>query len=194
MRNAGVIKRCVMISGLLISGMPTFGAAKLDKDTCDQLRGEKVTFVQSGILADFEKGAAWGKTNLSADRLREVEHFILLDEQLKFGCREAVLTQDAKAAGEAAVKLELNPDADPTAPEPDPAQAAGAGSDAAAGADSGRSLADDATAATKPVKRQKPAAAAKPKSKPKDAYVPPPGTESVLEAPADAPESGPKAQ
>ena len=193
MRNSGVIKRCVIISGLLIWGMPSFGAAKLDKDTCDQLRTEKVTFVQSGILADFEKGAAWGKSNLNADRLREVEHFILLDEQLKFGCREAVLTQDAKAAGEAAVKLELNPDADPTAPAPEPGQETQPDSAAAAGANAARSLVDDAAAAPKVQRRVKPAAA-KPKPKAKDAYVPPPGTESVLEAPADAPESAPKAQ
>ena len=118
--------------------------------------------------------------------MREVEHFILLDEQLKFGCREAVLTQDAKAAGEAAVKLELNPDADPTAPEPDPTQAAEPGAEVT------NTPAEATTEAVKARPRAKPAA--KPKSKPKDAYVPPPGTESVPEAPAEASESDPKAQ
>ncbi len=192
MREFDGIKQYMIFAGLLVWCGPALALPKLDKDTCDQLRTEKITFVQSGILADFEKGAEWGKGNLSVDRLREVEHFILLDEQLKFGCREAVLTLDAKAAGEAAQKLELNPDADPTAPETTPeAAAAPPAAATAAGVDPSRSLADDATAVTKPVKRPKPAAA---KPKPKDAYTPPPGTGTVLETPAGAIEAAPKAQ
>ena len=97
-------------------------SAKIDKDTCEQLKAEQAKFVQTGIMADIEKGAAWGKANLSAERLREVEHFIMLDEQLKFGCRVVTLTEDAKNAKEAARRLELNPNMDPTAPPEPPAK------------------------------------------------------------------------
>ena len=182
MREFEVIKRCAVLLGIVLWAAPAMALPKLDKDTCDQLRTEKITFVQSGILADFEKGADWGKSNLSADKLREVEHFILLDEQLKFGCREAILTLDAKAAGEAAQKLELNPDADPTAPEITPEAAA---SEAAAA---------PADAAALPALAPKPHKRAKPAAKPKDAYTPPPGTGTVLETPAGATEAAPKAQ
>lgn len=101
-------------------------APRIDKDTCDQLKAEQTKFVETGILADIEKGAEWGKANLSTERLREVEHFILLDEQLKFGCRQVTLTIDAMRAGEAARRLELNPNADPTAPVDPPAVSGGA--------------------------------------------------------------------
>ncbi len=164
-----VIKRYVFVLSVLAWSAPAYAAAKLDKETCDQLRAEKVTFAQSGILGDFEKGADWGKANLSADRLREVEHFILLDEQLKFGCREAILTLDAKAAADAAQKIELNPDADPTAPDV-PEAATPAGSDSAAAAP---------VTAPKTHQRVKPA----PKPKAKDAYAPPPGTGTTLDEP-----------
>lgn len=91
------------------------GEPKLDKETCEQLRGEQATFAKSGIAADFERGAPWAKANLSPERLREIEHYIMLDEQLKFGCRQATISIDAMRAGEAARLLELNPTADPTA-------------------------------------------------------------------------------
>lgn len=97
-------------------------SAKIDKDTCEQLKAEQAKFVQTGIMADIEKGSEWGQANLSAERLREVEHFIMLDEQLKFGCRVVTLTEDAKNAKEAARRLELNPNADPTAPPEPPAK------------------------------------------------------------------------
>jgi len=97
-------------------------SAKIDKDTCEQLKAEQAKFVQTGIMADIQKGAEWGKANLSAERLREVEHFIMLDEQLKFGCRVVTLTEDAKNAKEAARRLELDPNEDPTAPPEPPAK------------------------------------------------------------------------
>lgn len=143
-------------------------APKIDKETCDQLKGEQAKFMESGIVADLQKGPEWGKANLPPDRLREIEHFILLDEQLKFGCRQVTLTGDILRAGEAANKIEANPN-----PAADPAAAAGdsQGSEGAA------------TTAPAQAKPQKPAAKpAKPKaeksaeapSKPKaaDAYQP----------------------
>ena len=89
---------------------------KLDSDTCAQLRAEETKFRQSGILNDMGKGPQWAKANLSAERLREVQHYIDLDEQVQFGCRDARLSIDAAKASEAAARIEINSDADPTVP------------------------------------------------------------------------------
>ncbi|HVX34926.1 MAG TPA: hypothetical protein VHC71_01750 [Hyphomicrobium sp.] len=89
---------------------------KLDSDTCAQLRVEETKFRQAGILSDMSKGPAWAKANLSADRLREVQRYIALDEQVRFGCRDAKLSLDAAKASEAAARIEVNSDADPTVP------------------------------------------------------------------------------
>ncbi len=90
--------------------------AKLDSDTCVQLRAEEKKFRQSGILNDMSKGPEWAKANLSAARLREVQHYIELDEQVQFGCRDARLSVDALKASAAAERIEINSDADPTIP------------------------------------------------------------------------------
>lgn len=90
--------------------------AKLDRDACAQLRAEEKKFRQAGILSDMSKGADWAKANLSAERLREVQHYIELDEQVQFGCRDARLSVDAQKASEAAARIEINSDADPTIP------------------------------------------------------------------------------
>ncbi|WP_045836484.1 hypothetical protein [Hyphomicrobium sp. 99] len=89
---------------------------KVDPDTCSTLRLEQIKFRASGILDDMSKGPQWAKSNLPAERLREIEHYIQLDEQVKFGCRDAKLSPEAERASEAAARLELNSDADPTAP------------------------------------------------------------------------------
>jgi hypothetical protein len=87
--------------------------AKLDADTCNQLRLEELAFKQSGVTGDFERGAEWAKANLAPERLREVERYIALDEQVKFGCRDAKLTLDALRAADEARKIDLGiePDA-----------------------------------------------------------------------------------
>jgi hypothetical protein len=89
--------------------------AKIDADTCTTLRLEQIKFRQSGILDDINKGANWAKANLTADRLRDIEHYLQLDEQVKFGCRDAKLSAEAQRASEAAARIEMNSDADPTA-------------------------------------------------------------------------------
>ncbi len=89
---------------------------KIDTETCNSLRLEQIKFRQSGILDDMSKGAEWAKANLSADRLREIEHYLQLNEQVSFGCRDAKLSPEAERASEAAARIEINSDADPTAP------------------------------------------------------------------------------
>jgi hypothetical protein len=105
---------CAVISLVPLSAAAT--QAKLDADACAALRLEEIKFRQSGIVADMSKGAAWGKANLSSDRLRDIERYLQLDEQVQFGCRDAKITAEAKRASEAAERIELNSDADPTLP------------------------------------------------------------------------------
>ncbi len=191
-----VAKICGVACALVFVALPLRAAPKLDKETCAQLKSEQATFIQSGILVDVQRGPAWAKSNLAAERIREIELFITLDEQIKFGCREVTLTGDAIRAGEAAQRLELNPNADPTAPPPAPANDGEEGG-AAATTESGDAAATAAAPSAKPVlkpkseRRSQPAA--KPstvKSKADDAYTPPTGTESMLEAPAAPADSG----
>lgn len=89
---------------------------KLDKGTCTQLRLEQTKSLKSGIANDISKGPEWAKTNLSADRVREIARYIKLDEEVRFGCRDAKLSADAEKASKAAARIELNSDADPIAP------------------------------------------------------------------------------
>lgn len=108
---------------LSCGGIAYATSPKIDDDTCTQLRAEQAKFQQSGILNDINKGAEWAKGNLSPDRLREIQHYMDLDEQVKFGCRDAKLSPDAQKAREAAGRIEINSDADPTAPAAGPAGA-----------------------------------------------------------------------
>lgn len=172
--------------------------ARLDDETCNQLRLEQIKFKQLGVVSDIEKGGTWGKANLSAERLREIEQYIQLDEQVKFGCRDAKLTLDGARASEAARRLELNPDLDPTAPLPASADPAAASPSANGSSDDGASgVKSGVKRETKPVVRSdrpvKPAAKPKPAAaKPRppkadDAYAAPAGAESVLVPPKGTP-------
>ncbi|MBX9683421.1 MAG: hypothetical protein K2X41_06490 [Hyphomicrobium sp.] len=90
--------------------------ARLGSATCEGLRSERQRFTQTGIIAELQRGPEWAKANLSPDRLLQIEAYIRIDEDLKFGCRDAVLSPQAVLARDAAKRLELNPNVDPTAP------------------------------------------------------------------------------
>ncbi len=148
----------VLLAGVWVIAAPSMaGQAKHDKDTCVQFHTEQAKFIESGILADLARGADWGKANLSAERLREVELYITLDEQIKFACREATLTPEMEHVEEIAKRLELNPNADPFAPLPPPETKP---ADAPA-SEVGASDANPAAKASK--KKPQPATQAKPK-------------------------------
>ena len=181
-----------MLFAAVLAAGPSLAAAKLDKDTCTQLRAEQAGFVQAGLLTDIQRGPEWGKTNLGADRLRDVEHFFQLDEQLKFACREVTLTPEAMRAGEEALRIEANPDADPNAPAPAP-DAAKAESIAAPDAGTG-DAGQAARPAAKPRVRHRAERHTKPKPAEADAYTPQPGSESTLQAPAATEQPAVKAQ
>lgn len=176
---------CGLLAAPLLAVPAAAAAAKLDKETCQQFKTDQVKFIQSGILADLQRGPEWGKANLSADRLREIELFIQLDEQIKFACREATLTPNLVKVEEIAKRLEMNPNIDPFAPLPD-GEAAPAKKPAAAGG--GQNAQPDLLKQKSGVLKQlggtepsKPKPQAKPKPKPQakkppvdDAYTGPP--------------------
>jgi hypothetical protein len=89
---------------------------KLDDATCAKLRVEQTASLKTGILSDLNKGPEWAKSNLSPDRIRDIKHYIQLDEEVRFGCRDAKLSAAAEKASEAAARIEINSDADPLAP------------------------------------------------------------------------------
>ncbi len=159
--------------------------AKIDADTCSSLRLEQIKFRQSGILDDLSKGADWAKANLPAARLREIEHYMQLDEQVKFGCRDAKLSPEAQRASEAAARIELNSDADPTAPVAKDPPKPGAADKSA----------DKKPAPKKAAKKAKPsdnkaAKAAKSDQSSNDAYVAPPVVQSKSQSTETSGEGG----
>lgn len=165
------LQSLVLAAGLAMPA--SAGQPKLDAETCKQLHVEQATFIQSGILADLQRGADWGKSNLSASRLREIEQYILLDEQIKFACREATLTPEMEKASEVAKRLEIDPNSDPLAPLPDPAVQDPAKADA--GDD------DQGTPGSDAVVKKKPAAKPKPVAKQIEKQI-----EKKAEKPADS--------
>lgn len=143
----------VIAASFLVIGMQSAanaGKPKLDPDTCSQLHVEQAKFIKDGIMQDLDRGADWGKTNLSAGRLREIQQYLLLEEQIKFGCREEVMTPEMLKAAEIAKRIELNSDADPFAPAKKPTAAKPA-----------KPAASSKPAPAKPVAKDKPAAAPK---------------------------------
>ena len=98
------------LAAVLVAASPlAVRATPLAKDACDQLSAEKARLVGSGVADRMSKGASWGKANLAEEKLREIERYIEVEEQLSFRC------------GLAKVKLAPeppDPDAVPAAPAP----------------------------------------------------------------------------
>ena len=151
----------------------------LPKEDCDRLKGEHAKLEAAGAKDNFAKGASWGRANLGGDRLKQVERYIYLEEQLMFRCGVAsarivlpFAEEDAPpvAPDEAKVDGAGAPAATPKAkPKPKPKvvvmppetpQAPGAAKDAAPAK----------TPATQPAVAKP---APKPKPKVDDAYRPP---------------------
>lgn len=166
------VSRCFAVFLLTVFVPSAFAhatEAKIDAKSCEQLRVKRVQLRKSDIFDSVMKGPAWAKANLNPAQLREVEAYIQLDEQLKFGCREAKPSPIAEKASEAAARIEVNSDADPTVPvAADPAKPAASKKKTAAKkpAKSKKSKRDDLKAGSgdpvKPVAVPKPHAEAEP--------------------------------
>lgn len=62
------------------------GAEPLPKETCDLLKGEQDTLANGGIKDEMAKGPEWARNNLKAERLKAIERYIDIGEQLSFRC------------------------------------------------------------------------------------------------------------
>lgn len=65
-------------------------AAPLDPPACAALDKERGELIAAGLKADMEKGPAWAKANLAAERLAKIQRLIAIEEQLSFRCDKLV--------------------------------------------------------------------------------------------------------
>ncbi|MEO1206233.1 MAG: hypothetical protein AAFV45_07865 [Pseudomonadota bacterium] len=71
-------------------------------DTCRAQEAERAELHGTGIVADMDKGPAWAKANLPAQRLSQILRYIHLDEQVKFRCGDVFAEVSVIEAEEAA--------------------------------------------------------------------------------------------
>lgn len=100
-------------------------AAPLPKEACETLRTERGALEGQGARSDMAKGAAWAKTNLSAERMRTIQRLIELDEQVLFRC------DGARAAAAAQAEADRDDDAPKKASTPKATPNSGAAKPAA---------------------------------------------------------------
>lgn len=187
---------------------PPASAASLGKEECDKLHAEQAELTATGVRAQFDRGAEWGKANLPPDQLPRVQRFIALEEQLSFRCGLAKLRATLPVAEEGG-EQELDEKGNPIPPKAAPGDAAAKAPKAkqsvrkkeAKGLDGAAA----ASTAAKPKPKPKPAGekkaareaqtkstaaktAPKPRPKVDDAYRPPPSN-----APAGDPFAAQKA-
>ena len=164
-------------------------AAPLEKDACESLKAEQSKLAATGLRSDMQRGAQWGKSNLSAERLSQVARLIEIDEQILFRCPAppdpAVQARPAKpvkpdrdaVAADDESKSEMKPQAASVAPAAAPKPR----KPTQKAAKPSVSSAATAEAADKPPPAKKRAAA---KTKSDDAFQPPAGApQSVLKPP-----------
>lgn len=72
-------------------GLGDAKAASLAKETCDAIDAERAALAASGVSETIQKGAAWAQANLPSIKLKEIERYIGLQEQLLFKCGHAKL-------------------------------------------------------------------------------------------------------
>lgn len=73
-----------ILAALVVVGSAV--AEPLPKEDCDKLSAEQTALDQSGIKELLAKGADWGRGNLERAKLRLIERYITVDEQLSFRC------------------------------------------------------------------------------------------------------------
>lgn len=125
-------------------------AEPLDAATCGLLKGEQVRMEQGGVRSSMDKGPAWAKSNLAADKLDQVRRLIELDEQLLFRCSARNL-----------VELPPDADADPAAKADDEGKAPAPPKAGAPAAPTAKSKSGSAKNATAPAAKAQPKEAAK---------------------------------
>lgn len=80
-RGWAVLAACILASG------GSAEAAKLDEAACDGLKAERARIETEALKSDMSKGPQWAKENLPAERLKEIEQLIGLQESIDFRCQ-----------------------------------------------------------------------------------------------------------
>lgn len=176
--NFHMIRGVRILSVLLLSALPMARAMALpmQPEECERARVEQGALAASGTAEDVARGGEWGRANLTDDRLRKVQRWIELEEQILFRCpRPKPVPQTAggtvdgqQGPGDKAEKGTAGVEpASQGAKKKKPAAGAPAGE-----ASSGEPATD---VPVKPKAQIQAPAKAKPKPKPKvdDAYIPP---------------------
>lgn len=156
-------------------------AAPLDTAACEAASSEQQHLAD--VPPVLERGADWGKSNLSPQMLQRVARWIELQEQLWFRCGRPHVTSEAQRAAAAAELMENPP---PTPPKPDPAKSDGAKTDGAK-TDPGK---------TDPAKTElgKSEPGTRPPAKNGASAGPAPAAEAAVPAPADGAKPKPRAK
>ncbi len=74
------------LSLMVVAGSGAVADKPLTLADCRALEADKADAIHSGVEIEMERGPEWAKSNLSADRLREILRFIKIEEMLKFRC------------------------------------------------------------------------------------------------------------
>jgi hypothetical protein len=82
---------------------PAAAALPLAAEECERVRAEKTNLEQAGVAADMAQGAGWARANLSPDRLKRVQRWIELEEQVLFRCPRPKPPPPADAAADSGV-------------------------------------------------------------------------------------------
>jgi hypothetical protein len=73
-------------------------AAPLDGEACGRLKQEQTELAKAGIKQNMAKGPGWASSNLSPDKLAEIQRLIEVEEQIAFRCLQS---KPAKSAAKA---------------------------------------------------------------------------------------------
>lgn len=98
-------RKAALFAILAASAAPVM-SAPLDKELCKVLKLDYEHLAKSPLRDDMEKGPEWAKANLPAERLKEIESFIALEEKLNFRCPQSKLVPSPPKAASAGSKEE----------------------------------------------------------------------------------------
>lgn len=76
---------------ILVPAARPASAAPLPREACDKIKSDHDALTAAGLPDTIKKGPAWGVANLTPAKLKEVERFIGLEEQLLFRCGYATV-------------------------------------------------------------------------------------------------------
>ena len=91
-RRYGLI--CVPVLAVLSLTDP-LGAEPLDKESCVKLEAERKALFDSEMREALERGPDWVKENLAEEKIERVRHFLGVEEQIQFRCRDDGLPRGA---------------------------------------------------------------------------------------------------